>query len=126
MGKGGDMTEDELIDLERRGWEALSSSGRAAVEFYERVLDRDVIMLLPGGMVLEDREAIVRSMAGQPWSSYRLEDLRVLRPATNSAIVFYGVVAQRDDAPAYSALISSTYIHREDGWKLTAHQQTPR
>jgi hypothetical protein len=102
------MTEDELIDLERRGWEALSSSGRAAVEFYERVLDRDVIMLLPGGMVLEDREAIVRSMAGQPWSSYRLEDLRVLRPATDSAIVFYGVVAQRDDDPAYSALSASS------------------
>lgn len=37
----------------------------------------------------------------------------------------YGVLAQRDDT-AYSALMSSVYVRRGDGWKLAFHQQTPR
>ncbi len=69
------MARDELIALERDGWEALSSSGEAARAFYERVLDRTVVMLLPGGMVLDDRATIVNSMGGQPWSSFELKDV---------------------------------------------------
>jgi hypothetical protein len=34
-------------------------------------------------------------------------------------------VARRDEQE-YSALMSSTYVRREDGWKLVFHQQTPR
>ncbi len=37
----------------------------------------------------------------------------------------YGAVAQRD-SQTYSALMSSVYVRREDEWKLTFHQQTPR
>jgi|SRR3954454_14560345 hypothetical protein len=68
------MTDDELTALERHGWEALSSTGEAAGAFYERLLDDEVIMLLPGGMVLDDRAAIVKSMSGPPWSQYTLSD----------------------------------------------------
>jgi hypothetical protein len=52
-------------------------------------------MLLPGGMVLDDRETIVQSMSGQPWSSYELQDLRVLQPTEDTGVVTYGVVARR-------------------------------
>ena len=38
----------------------------------------------------------------------------------------YGVVAQRDGAEEYSALIASTYVRRDEGWRLAVHQQTPR
>lgn len=118
--------QSELIDLEQKGWRALSSSGEAAAEFYERVLDGAVVMLLPGGMVLDERPAIVQSMSGQPWAAYELEDLRVLQPTPDTGVVTYGVVAQREGASDYSALMSSVYVRREDGWKLVLHQQTPR
>ena len=52
---------------------------QAATEFYGRVLDDAVVMLLPGGMRLDDRATIIASMAGAPWASYRLEDINVLR-----------------------------------------------
>jgi hypothetical protein len=116
---------DELIALEQQGWEALSTSGEAARAFYDQVLDERVVMLLPGGMVLDDRATIVESMSGQPWSRYALEDLRTLRPTPDSGVVAYGVVATRD-GQEYSALMSSVYVRREDGWKLVFHQQTPR
>lgn len=119
------MPEDTLSALEERGWEALSSSPAAARTFYEQVLDSTAAMLLPGGMVLDDRAAIVDSMSGQPWSAYELEEMQTLQPTDDTAVVTYGVVAQRD-GQEYSALISSVYVRRDDEWKLTFHQQTPR
>jgi hypothetical protein len=120
------MAQDELVSLEKAGWRALSTSGEAAVEFYGRVLDHTAVMLFPGGLVIEDRDAILEAMSGQPWSSYRLEDPKAFRPTPETGVVFYGVVAERGEAPAYSALASSAYVRRDDGWKLTFHQHTPR
>ncbi len=120
------MAADELIDLEERGWEALASDPRTAAEFYEQVLDDSVVMLLPGGMRLTDRDTIVASMGGQPWASYRLEDPQVLELGDDTAVVSYGVVATRDGSPSYTALMSSTYVRRDTGWRLAFHQQTPR
>lgn len=117
---------DPFSELEDRGWRALSTSGEQAAAFYDDVLDGQVLMLLPGGMVIDDRAAAITAMSGAPWSTYQLEDVRVLRPAPDTAIVAYGVVARRDGSPEYSALISSVYARRHDGWKLTFHQQTPR
>jgi hypothetical protein len=118
-------TSDELIELENRGWQALSTDG-AAGTFYGEILDEEPIMLLPGGMVLTDRAEMVDAMSGQPWASFRLEDPRVRMLTDDSGIVAYGVVAQRSDGPEYTALMSSVYVRRPAGWRLAFHQQTVR
>lgn len=118
-------TPDELILLEREGWDALSTSGDAAQAFYDRILDEHPLMLLPGGMVLDDRRTIVESMSGTPWSRYTLEDERCVRPSADVGVVTYAAVADRGGS-SYSALMSSVYVRRPDGWKLVLHQQTPR
>jgi len=115
---------DELIDLETEGWRALSGDGTAGA-FYGRVLDDAVVMLLPGGMRLDDRDAILASMSGAPWTSFVLEDPQVLTLGDDGAIVVYGVIAERDGAE-YSALVSSAYVRRGGAWRLALHQQTPR
>ncbi len=117
--------DDELSALERRGWDALSSSGAAARAFYEATLDERVVMVLPGGMTLDDRAGIIESMSGAPWAWYEMEQVRVLKPTPETGVVTYGVVAERD-GQRYSALMSSVYVARDDGWKLAFHQQTPR
>lgn len=119
------MSDTDVTALERRGWEALSSDGETARAFYEEVLDDRPVMLLPGGMVLDDRAAIVESMSGAPWTCYELADLRCLALTPDAAVVTYAAVAERD-GQAYSALMSSLYARRADGWKLAFHQQTPR
>jgi hypothetical protein len=119
------MTEDELTGLERQGWDALSTDGETARAFYDKVLDEHAVMLLPGGMVLDDRATMAESMSGQPWSRYALDNVRCFRPTADTGVVTYGAVAERD-GQAYSALMSSLYVRRKDGWRLAFHQQTPR
>jgi hypothetical protein len=116
---------DELIDLETEGWRALSSGPGTAADFYARVLDEDVVMLLPGGLRLVDRDVILDSMRGAPWSSFVLEDPQVVALGNDGALVAYGVVAVRDGSE-YSALVSSAYARRGGAWRLAFHQQTPR
>ena len=52
------MPEHELITLERAGWAALSSTGDAASTFYSEVLASSPVMLLPGGVVIDDRPQV--------------------------------------------------------------------
>lgn len=120
------MSEDDVAALERRGWEALAAGGTTARGFYDGVLDETAVMLLPGGMVLSGRDQVLDAMGGPPWRTFALDDVRTHRPTADTALVHYGVVAQRDGAPEYSALMSSLYVRRPGGWKLAFHQQTPR
>ena len=123
------MTDDATTptpdELERAGWDALVEGGDAARSFYDGVLDDDVVMQLPGGLLLTDRAVMLQTMGDSPWSSYELADVAVRTPADDVALVTYGVVAQRGDE-TYSALMSSLYVRRGDGWRLAFHQQTPR
>jgi hypothetical protein len=120
-----DAVAESLVALEHEGWEALSTSGERATDFYGQVLDEDIVMLLPGGMVIDDHEAALAAMSGQPWDSYALTDERVLLPGEGVGIVRYGVRAERSGSDPYTALVSSAYVRRPDGWRLAFHQQTP-
>lgn len=60
----------------------------------------------------------------------RWRDVRIARKAFTmltggSAVVAYDCSATRADGHPYRAYVTSTYVKREDGWKLAAHQQTP-
>lgn len=118
-------TSDELIALEKRGWEALATSGEAAADFYREVLDDDIAMVFPGGISIFDRDAVIASMGGEPWSSFDLSDVHVLTPVADVGIVTYRSTSRRGEQPEYRALITSVYSRRGNDWKLTLHQQSP-
>ncbi|MTV24065.1 nuclear transport factor 2 family protein [Nitriliruptoraceae bacterium ZYF776] len=116
---------DEVLELERQGWEALSTDGVTARAFYDDHLADEVTMLLPGGMRLDDREQILDAMSGAPWAWHELHDETVLPLGDDARAVTYRVRAQRGDQDVYEALIASTFVRRGGGWKLILHQQTP-
>ena len=118
------MDHAELIDLEHEAWKALTTGGAAATAFYERVLAGEVLMLLPGGLVIDDRAEVIASMGGDPWSSFSLSDERVIELTDDSAVVAYRASAHRGGVE-YRALFNSTYVREADGWRLRLHQQTP-
>jgi uncharacterized protein (TIGR02246 family) len=116
------MTE-ELLDLERRAWEALATAGGAR-PFYEEVLAPDVAMVLPGDLVLDGRDAVLSAMEGQPWDSFDLEPMRVLPLGAGAAAVIYRARARRGGVP-YRARFTSVYLQHDGRWRLALHQQTP-
>lgn len=115
----------ELLDLEREGWDALSTEDGAG-PWYAARLAPQVLLLLPGGMVIDDRQAVIDSMTGPPWTSYHLKDERVLGLGPDAAVVAYRGVATRPGLEQpYEALFNSTWVRIDGAWKLALHQQTP-
>jgi hypothetical protein len=121
--EGAMPTDETLVVLEEEGWRALADG--TGTDFYRRVLTADARMLLPGAGVL-GRDAILASIAQvPPWSWFRIDAPQVLPLTPDSAIVTYQATAQRAGQPVYTALMSTVYVNRVDGWKMAFHQQTP-
>ncbi|HJR26144.1 MAG TPA: nuclear transport factor 2 family protein [Acidimicrobiales bacterium] len=115
---------DDPLELERAGLRALSGEGDPAV-FYKEVLADDVLMLLPGGLVIDDRDTVIASMAeAPPWDEFEVLDERVLRLGESAEVVAYRAKARRG-GQGYEALFNSTYIRHHGAWHLAVHQQTP-
>jgi hypothetical protein len=122
-----DASSDELygtlLELEEGGWHALSNG--SAADFYERVLADDAVMFFPGMPAL-DREATLASIASAaPWSSFRLDDIRLIPITADAAVLAYQATASRTGEPEYRALMNSTYARRNGTWQLVLHQHSP-
>jgi hypothetical protein len=114
---------DDPLELERAAWRALSGDGDPAV-FYKEVLADDVLVLMPGGLVIDDRERVIASMQGARWDEHQLSDEHVLRLGDCAEVVAYRCRARRG-ATEYQALCNSTYLRHFGAWHLAVHQQTP-
>lgn len=117
------LTLDALLALEQRGWESLTrhEGGR----FYGALMTADAVMILVNGMVL-DRETIAATLDDSPaWSTFTLEDARLVPTGQASAALVYRATATRDgeDEP-FVALMSSHYTLVDGEPALTLYQQT--
>ena len=111
-----------LVDLEREGWEALSS-GRGG-EYYREHLADNALMAFSFGVMTRD-EAIAAMESAPPWASFELKDPRVVELTEDSGVVVYAVEARREGQEPYAAVVSSTFVRHDGAWKLAFHQQTP-
>jgi len=113
---------DELEELEREGWRALSGPDGAA--FYQEVMADDGVMVFPG--LVMDKPRALEAIAGtSPWKTFELADVRVIRPTDDSAILVYSATAQRAGEATYHAEMTSVYAQRDGSWRLVLHQQSP-
>ncbi|MEU0529055.1 hypothetical protein [Amycolatopsis tolypomycina] len=119
------MEHDELIDLERRGWQALASEPGVARQFYDDVFDERIVLLLSDLPPIRRREAALDALCGAAWVEFRLHGLRCVRLTARTGVVRYSIAGAQSALP-YSAQVSSVYARRPDGWKLTFHQRTRR
>src|SRR6266705_2358670 len=95
-----DALRQDLLDLERRGWDALCSVNGA--RFYDDLMTDDALMVFPG-TVMTKRESVAAIAAERPWTDYRIEDARVLPVGDRGAIVKYRAVASRTERPTSEA-----------------------
>lgn len=114
---------DELLDIERAGWQALCES--TGDRFYDDLMTEDAVMVLANGAVM-DRSAVVAALGqAPPWRSFELSDPRVIPAGPDTAALVYIGTASRDgaDGPFVGAM-SSVYHRTASGWRLVLYQQT--
>lgn len=118
-----EITDDlpaRLLHEEHAGWRAVCE-GRGG-EYYYRAMTRDAVFIVPGRVI--DRETVVESFEGAPpWDGYEIKDARVIR-LPEGGVLAYRAIATRG-SQTYDAWMSTTYLRRDGGWAVAAHQQTP-
>lgn len=111
----------ELFDLEDRFWAAAGDR-----TFYDARLARNAVLLFPDPTgVLDRAQALDAAGAARPWSSWRIDDRRLVALSDQSAAIAYRAEARREGQPPYAALACSVYVREDGAWKLALHQQTP-
>ena len=103
------LSEERLVTLEHRGWQALCS--RTGADFYGRLMTDDGVMLLAGG-------------GAPPWSMYELSNVKLLPLGASAAALTYRATARRGDDEPFTALMTSVYRLVDDEPRLALYQQT--
>ena len=115
---------DELIELERAGWESLCDG--TGDDFYGRTMTDDGLMVLANGAVMTRDQVVAALGQSPPWASYEMADVRVVPLGEDVAALVYVGTGHRDaDDPPFVGAMSSVYVRRDGTWRLALYQQTP-
>jgi hypothetical protein len=119
-GMGYSELTEELLALERRGWDSLCDGTGA--DFYGELMTEDGVMVLANGMTL-DRGQVVASLREAPtWSRFELSNEQVVGAGTEAAVLHYLGRAYRGDEPPFVARMSSLYVRQGGRWRLALYQ----
>jgi len=118
-----DTVRAELVEIEEKGWRSLCDG--TASDFYAGTMTDDAVMVMANGAVM-DRSAVVAALKGSPtWSSFELDDIRVIPAGPDAAALVYRGTARRDEtSPPFVGAMTSLYTRADGGWKLALYQQT--
>ena len=108
-----------LLALEERFW-----AGDA--EFYRRNLDDSCLLALARTTGVFNRDDVARTVRnGHHWKDLDIKLKGVIEPVAGVAIITYQARAMHQTGEPYAAVVSSGYVKRDSGWRMTFHQQTP-
>lgn len=117
------MNLDELLEWERRGWQALCEGTGA--DFYGAMMVEDGVMVLANGALMT-RDEVVESLAAAPtWDKVEFEHERMVALADGDAVLVYYARAERDGQPPFTAWMTSVYTRVDGSLRLASYQQTP-
>ena len=113
-------TEKDLLALEKKFWTGDS-------KFYRDNVDDSCLIAFGADMagVMSNKDVAASAKDGNRWRNLELELKGLIEPSDDVAILSYEAHATRGNGEPYSALVSTGYAKRDDGWKMMFHQQTP-
>ncbi len=115
--------QDELLELERAGWDSLCRG--TGDEFYGETMTADALMVLANGTVM-DRGTVVTALADAPaWADYEIDDPRLVTVGDEAHALVYTGTGRRDGGDDFVGIMTSVYVRRDGVWKLAFYQQTP-
>ncbi|MEQ1819938.1 MAG: nuclear transport factor 2 family protein [Terricaulis sp.] len=119
-------TKDEIIALEKDYWDAMKrKDGKRSSQLSGKV------SLTTGarGVTSIPKEKMGKMTEEGDWTleSYKFEDVEVITPAPDVAIIAYKVkqnVTMQGKKQEFEAADISTWIRGADGWECHAHSET--
>ena len=99
---------DALLDLEERGWQALSSDNPTS--FCEQWLADDALLVVPGRII--DRDQFLAALSSeQPWTAHDIDDARTMprcAPPTRTSSKATSAVASFGSTPLSTSSLRPT------------------
>ncbi len=113
------MTVDATLwDMEERFWTQGAESARSMTA-------KNAVFVFPYPTGILSGDALWREAdVAQRWRTVVMSERHWSRQ-DNIAVLAYRVSAERDDAPLFEALCTSTHLKDDDTWLRLTHQQTP-
>lgn len=115
--------QSELFKIEEGFW-----TGDKA-HFLDHVDEQCLLAFPQAGEMhgVRTREEVVTSVSTQPgrWRDLKIANRQLLPLSPDVAVISYRADVARFDGEPYAALVSSAYVRRANGWKLTFHQHSP-
>lgn len=111
----------DLYEIEEGFWL------RGQQHFIENLDERCLLAFPQSGEMhgVFDRAQVAATAApANRWRDLSMRDRHGL-VLGDAAIISYRAEVSRGDGQPYSALVSSGYVRRADGWKLAFHQHSP-
>ena len=114
--------QDELFAIEEGFW-------LEGEEHFRRHIDARCLLAFPqaGEMhgIHSAEQVADTATPTNRWRDLTMSDRFVLDPVNEVVIISYRADVTRADGEPYSALVSSAYARRPEGWKLAFHQHSP-
>ncbi len=115
---------NELIELEQAGWASLCDG--TGDDFYGRTMTEDGVMVLADGSVMSRADVVAALGQAPAWTSYEMDDVRVVPIGDESAALVYVGTGHRDGEAPFVGVMTSVYVRRDGHWRLATYQQTER
>lgn len=113
----------ELLELEHAGWASLCDG--TGGDFYGRTMTDDARMVLADGTVMTRSDVVASLGHAPPWASYEITEPALMSVSDDVATLIYTGTGHRDEGASFTAVMASTYLRAESGWRLALYQQTP-
>lgn len=117
----------QIVDLETRFWDTMVSQD---VEAATAMMADEAIVTGPQGGARISRGDFTKMMEGADWTldEYRLDDVQVLFPTDDLAVIGY-TVSQKgtmNEKPYdMKCADTTTWTRSGDGWRCVVHTETP-
>lgn len=92
-------------------------------------VDDEAILVFPQAedmhRILSREDVAASARTPDRWRDLNVSNKLLLAPGADTAVISYRADVVRADGEPYTALISSAYARRPQGWKLVFHQHSP-
>ncbi|KQU75783.1 hypothetical protein ASC75_17285 [Aminobacter sp. DSM 101952] len=113
------VNRDELLELEREFW-------TGDQEFFAENADRECLVAFPEmACVMSNAELAATATKPSRWRNLEMQVEGIVEPGSDIVMLTYHAKAIRENGEPYSALVSTGYVHRLQGWKMMFHAHTP-